>query len=86
MPGHPAAAVAAVLDAVALGKLIPHAVGVATLGAHERDEVQRTQVHLEKILRSACVRLCHDVRAPCPVTVSIVKVQSEEEREKEGRK
>jgi hypothetical protein len=46
--------------------------------------VQRTQVHLEEILRAACVRLCHDVGAPCPVTISIVKVQSKEERG-EGR-
>ena len=47
MPANPVAAVAAVLDPVSLGELITHAVGVATLGAHQRDEVQRTQVHLE---------------------------------------
>lgn len=40
MPAHPVAAVAAVLDPVSLGKLITHAVCVATLGAHQCDEVQ----------------------------------------------
>lgn len=40
MPAHPVAAVAAVLDPVSLGKLITHAVGMATLGAHQCDEVQ----------------------------------------------
>lgn len=47
MPAHPAAAVPAVLYPVALGELITHAVGMATLRAHQRDEVQRAQVHLE---------------------------------------
>lgn len=47
VPAHPVAAVAAVLDPVSLGELVTHAVGMATLGAHQCDEVQRTQVHLE---------------------------------------
>lgn len=47
MPAHPATAVPAVLYPVPLGKLITHAVGVATLRAHQCDEVQRAQVHLE---------------------------------------
>lgn len=47
MPAHPVRAVAAVRDPVPLGELVPHAVSVATLGAHQRDEVQRAQVHLE---------------------------------------
>lgn len=47
MPAHPAAAVAAVFDPVPLGKLIAHAICMATLGAHQCDEVQRAQVHLE---------------------------------------
>lgn len=79
MPAHPAAAVTAVLDPVSLGKLITHAVGVPTLGAHERDEVQRAQVHLEILFEA--VRLWHDVRTPSPVTVSVVKVKSDGEQE-----
>lgn len=47
MPAHPVAAVAAVFDHISLGKLITHSVGMATLGAHQCDEVQRAQVHLE---------------------------------------
>lgn len=50
IPAHPAAAVPAVLYPVPLGKLITHAVGMATLRAHQRDEVQRAQVHLEVFL------------------------------------
>lgn len=79
MPAHPAAAVTAVLDPVSLGKLITHAVGVPTLGAHERDEVQRAQVHLEILFEA--VRLWHDVRTPSPITVSVVKVKSDGEQE-----
>lgn len=70
MPAHPAAAVPAVLYPVALGELITHAVGMATLRAHQRDEVQRAQVHLQILFEG--VRLRQDVRAPGPVAVSVV--------------
>lgn len=50
LPVHPVAAITAVLDPVMLGKLVTHSISVATLGAHQRDEVQRTQVHLEVLL------------------------------------
>lgn len=86
MPSHPVAAITAVLDPVALGELVTHSVGMATLGAHQGDEVQRAQVHLEILFEA--VRLWHDVRTPRPVTVSIIKVQSGEERggeEKSGK-
>lgn len=52
MPAHPVAAVTAVADPVSLGKLITHSVSMPTLGAHQCDEVQRTQVHLEVLLES----------------------------------
>lgn len=79
MPAHPVVAVAAVLDPVSLGKLITHAVGMATLGAHQRDEVQWTQVHLEILFE--VVR--HDIGAPGPITIPIVWVKSEEEMREE---
>lgn len=69
-PAHPAAAVPAVLDPVPLGELITHAVGMATLRAHQRDEVQRAQVHLEVFFQG--IRLGHDVRTPGPVAVPVV--------------
>lgn len=52
VPAHPVGAVAAVRDPVALGKLVPHAVSVAALGAHQRDEVQRAQVHLQVLFEA----------------------------------
>lgn len=79
MPAHPVAAVTAVVDPVSLGKLITHSVSMATLGAHQCDEVQWTQVHLEVLLEP--VWLWRDARTPGPVTISIVKVKSEEEDE-----
>lgn len=80
MPAHPVAAVTAVVDPVPLGKLITHSVGMATLGAHQCDEVQRAQVHLEVLLEPVC--LWRDARTPGPIAVSIVKVKSEEEERK----
>lgn len=53
MPAYPADAVAAVRDPVALGELVPHAVGVAALGAHQCDEVQRAKVHLQVLFEAA---------------------------------
>lgn len=52
MPAHPVGAVAAVRDAVALGELVPHAVGVAALRAHQCEEVQRAKVHLQVLLQA----------------------------------
>lgn len=52
MPAHPVVAVAAVLDPVSLGKLITHAVGMATLGPHQCDEVQRAQIDLEVLFEA----------------------------------
>lgn len=52
VPAHPVAAISAVLDPVSLGELITHAVCVATLGAHQCDEVQRAQVHLEVLFEA----------------------------------
>lgn len=72
-PGDPAAAIAAVFNAVALGKLIAHAVSMATLGAHERDEVHCAQVDLQELLQG--LMLCHHIWTPRPVT--IVKVKPE---------
>lgn len=81
MPAHPVGAVAAVRDPVALGELVPHAVGVAALGAHQRDEVQRAKVHLQVLFEAA--RLWRDGRTPGTVTVTIIQVKSEEEEEEE---
>lgn len=53
MPANPGDAVAAVRDPVALGELVPHAVGVATLGAHQRYEVQGAKVHLQVLFEAA---------------------------------
>lgn len=75
MPLQPVVPVAAVLNHVSLGELISHSVGVASLRAHQGDEVQRAQVHLEIVLEA--VRLRQHVRAPGPISVSVVGVESE---------
>lgn len=71
LPAHPVAAITAVLDPVPLSEFIPHAVGMATLGSHQRDEVQRSQVHLEILFEA--MRLRHDVRTPGPIPAANVK-------------
>lgn len=82
VPPHPAVAVPAVLDPVPLGELVAHPVGVAALGAHQSDEVQRAQIHLEVLFEAVWLR--HDVRTPGPITVSIIQVESEGREERGG--
>lgn len=50
-PRHPAGAIPAVVDFIHGGKLIAVALGMAPLGAHQRDEVQGMQINLQELLQ-----------------------------------
>lgn len=71
-PRYPAATVSAVFNPVALGELVAHAIGVASLSAHKSDEVQGAKVNLQELLQTVGLR--NNIRAPGPIT--IIKVQS----------
>lgn len=49
-PGDPAAAIAAVLDLVGLGKLVPDAPCMSPLSSHQGDEMQREKVNLQELI------------------------------------
>ena len=70
-PGHPTASVAAVLQLVDVGELVADAPGVAALRAHQCDEGERAQVHLQELLQR--VRLQCALRAPGPVRLLLLQ-------------
>lgn len=69
-PGEPVVPVAAVAEAVAPGKLLAVAPGVAALGAHQGQEVQTPQVDLQEL---GIVGINGPRRAPRPVPVARVQ-------------
>lgn len=70
-PGDPAASVAAVLNLVHLGELVPDPASVSALRAHEGDEMQGAQVNLEEFLQVVWLH-CY-FRAPS--AIALLKVQ-----------
>lgn len=77
-PGDPAASVAAVLDLVHLGELVPDPASVSALRAHEGDEMQGAQVDLQEFLQVVWLH-CY-LRAPG--AIALLKVQPEGDRDK----
>ena len=82
LPGEPVFSIAGVLQPVAAGKLPPMAIGMATLGADQGQEVQSSQVNLE-ILRAAREDRPHWTPRPIPFTCAQPAGETERERKRE---